>query len=100
MFIKKNKIHVQPSIPQPSIPTTNNIIKDIGQTIVQGIAFGTGSSLGNRVVAAIFDSSKSNTSNPCKDLFTSFEKCLNNDTTDNTICKDLFEQFKKCEEKN
>jgi len=76
----------------PSLPKST-LITEVAGTVVQGMAFGTGSSLGHRAVSAIFDNSSSQ--DKCAKLLHEFNECINKNTA--IECEYLLHKYKDCQ---
>lgn len=76
--------------PPPPAPIKRNINvyqkPSFGSTIMDGIALGTGSALGHRVMDGIFGPRQLQVSTPNP----------SNDISNNEICKSLLEKYKEC----
>lgn len=85
----------------PIIPSSKpSIITETANTIMQGMALGSGSALGHRAVGAVFDTN-SNTNNnthnntsECSLFFDKFKECINNKNIHE--CEHLLHKYKDC----
>lgn len=94
----------------PIIPSSKpSIIAETANTIMQGMALGSGSALGHRAVGAVFDTNP-NTNNPntnnlntnninnntseCSLFFDKFKECVNNKNIHE--CENLLHKYKDC----
>lgn len=72
-----------------------SMLADIGQNILQGFTFGTGSALAHRAISTVFDNTQNQQNKKdCKGLLESFQKCTQNN--DYETCKHIFEEFTEC----
>jgi hypothetical protein len=76
-------------------PSKPSMIAETANTVVQGMAFGTGSALGHRAVAAIFDNKDNkNESSVCSTFFNDFHECMNSKNMEE--CRHLLHKYKEC----
>lgn len=102
-----------PSIPNvqntnnlPNIPNTQNQSPSFFGTMIQGVALGTGSSIGHKLVDSIFSGKSESKSEPksenkSNDLdihIIQFNKCM--ETNDNNFqeCKTILDMYFNCKE--
>ena len=88
----KNNRRKNPPLPAPIKRNINVYQKpSFGSTIMDGIALGTGSALGHRVMDGIFGPRQLqvSTPNPSNDS-------TNNHISNNEICKSLLEKYEEC----
>jgi hypothetical protein len=94
------KVYPAPSIPPP-LPKNPGFLS----TIIDGFAFGAGSSIGHRAVDSVFGSSKPTTIDqplhpqslpysPCKEDFNKFIICVTDNET--AFCNDLHKKYNEC----
>ena len=112
-----------PPAPMQQQSSGGGMLSGIGSTIVQGMAFGTGSAIAHRAVGAVADSfsggSKESAPVPeyaqsgqsvaaapvsqndaCGMDKTMFYDCLQQNKGDQTACNFLYEQLKSCQQNN
>ena len=100
---------------QPPPPATNNnhggLIQGVTSTLLQGFAFGTGSSLAREAVNKVFDrndshkdvTSKTNNESKhwnnknCETDYSSFVECLHRNNNNSIECTDYFNTLQACQ---
>ena len=91
---------VKKNIPPPAKShKTQSFPSNITSTVVEGMSFGVGSSIGHRLVDIIFSSSKQNEPkqvNYCEKEINTFKECMQNADVNN--CKFYYDIIKQCEE--
>ena len=99
---KKNNPHhsnkIYAPFPNTTFPQSKNTnISSLGNTLMEGIAFGSGSSIAKNSIDNIFKTDSSNTPDnklKCTSLFEELKICLEGEYN---ICDNLFEEYsKKC----
>lgn len=86
----------------PNIPNTQNQTPSFLGTMIQGVALGSGSSIGHKLVDSIFSGkSEPKKENNCNDLdihIIQFNKCM--ETNDNNFqeCKPILDIYFNCKE--
>jgi hypothetical protein len=76
-------------------PPKPSMIAETANTVVQGMAFGTGSALGHRAVAAIFDNKDNKyESSTCTTFFNEFHECIKGKNIEE--CSHLLHKYKDC----
>jgi len=110
MFNKKRRNTMIPPPPKRVPPTPINkqpsMLSNIGTTIVEGMAFGTGSSVAHNVINGLFGNSSNNKErtkneeyNPCDVDLKMFNECLqNNNDVNNCSCEFYYERLKQCKQ--
>lgn len=98
----------RPSPPPSPSPYTPSSFSNVASTVIEGISFGAGSSIGHRVIDSIFNSSMKNdakeTKEPkqavghCEKEINMFKECVKNADTNN--CDFYYNIIKQCEEKH
>jgi coiled-coil-helix-coiled-coil-helix domain-containing protein 10 len=100
---------------QPQQSSGGGMLSGIGSTIVQGMAFGTGSAIAHRAVGAVAESFSGGSSNEaapaaapqynaptmndvCSLDKTNFYDCLQQNQGDQMACNFLYEQMKSCQQ--
>lgn len=113
MINKKNNNNIpsfskiQPPPPKIILPQSKNTnIPSLGNTLMEGLAFGTGSSIAKNTIDNILKDNSLNTdinhkkhNDGCSSLFDILKSCLERE---NSVCDNLIEEYnKKClESKN
>ena len=108
-----------PPAPMQQQSSGGGMLSGIGSTIVQGMAFGTGSAIAHRAVGAVADSfsgsGSSNESAPAPEYVqpaaapapqndvcamdkNMFYDCLQQNKSDQTVCNFYYEQLKSCQQ--
>lgn len=107
----------QPTYQQSSVPVQKpSMLGGIGQTVVQGMAFGAGSEVAHQAVRSMMGGGShsqqvqpqnqvensnqlQNTQqkNPCMDFNTKFVDCLKENGNDISSCQNFFNDLKSCE---
>lgn len=93
---QSNIMYPQP--PKITFPQSKNTnVSSLGNTLIEGIAVGSGSSIAKKSIDNIFNTNSSNSPNnklKCASLFEELKTCLE---SENSICDTLFEEYsKKC----
>ena len=98
-----------PSVINPSKINEGGIMSGVGSSIIQGFAFGTGSSLAHEAVHKVFEknNSQENVSLPtinqpkcsinCENEYKSFMKCLQQNNNNSTSCNTYFDALQACQ---
>ena len=96
-----------PSTINPSKINENGIMSGVGSTIIQGFAFGTGSSLAHEAVNKVFEKnvpvqtiSEPKCSINCENEYKSFITCLQQNNNNPTSCNTYFDALQACNSRN
>lgn len=112
-----SKIQASPPPPAPTAPLSSQpmsgggFISGIGSTILQGFAFGTGSSLAREAVNGVFGGNNSSQNNPsqpipeskykgshnCDNNNKTFINCLQENNNNSTACESYFNDLQACQ---
>lgn len=113
-------VHQQSSVPAPQSSGGGSFLGDIGSTIAQGMAFGTGSAIAHRAVGAVANSFGGGSSNEVQQAAPSavpqqqmtqqqfqgacgqnkqmFYECLDMNKGDQQACTFLYDQLMQCQQ--
>ena len=96
-----------PSVINQSKINEGGIMSGVGSTIIQGFAFGTGSSLANEAVNKVFEKnipvqtiSEPKCSINCENEYKSFITCLEQNNNNSTSCNTYFDALQACQSRN
>jgi hypothetical protein len=87
-----------------TIPQSNSSGGGIASTLIDGITFGAGSSIGHSIInkiSGLFSSEDSNKKDDCSEILHNFNECKKNygnvkESWNNDACMDIFLDYEKC----
>ena len=68
----------------------------IASTLIDGITFGAGSSIGNNMINKISGLFPSENKDKCSEILNNFNECKNKESWNNDACMDIFLDYEKC----
>ena len=90
--------------PPPAKTQSNSNGNGIASTLIDGITFGAGSSIGHSMInkiSGLFSSEDSSKKNKCSEILHNFNECKKNygnvkESWNNDACMDIFLDYEKC----